>query len=583
MPQLRVLTTPRPPARAASPEVRGQSGAVRLFALGGLGEIGMNCLALEQQDEVLVVDCGVTFDDRGLGIDVVHADFTALEPYKIVGLFVTHGHEDHIGAIPYFLRRFDVPVYGPRYALGLLRERAAEHEILDHVALHEVAPRERARVGSFDVEPIRVTHSIADATALAIRTDAGLVVHTGDFKFDETPPDGETFDVARFEELAREGVRLLLSDSTNIDAHGPTGSEENVARALEDIVASAPHAVVVGMFASNVHRLRILGDIARRHRRKLVALGRSVSTHARVARAVARSTGEHAGTPYLDWPSDLVWPADRARELPRSALLGVATGTQGEEAAALSRLARGAHPALDLAEGDVVVLSSRAIPGNERAVVRVMGDLLRRGVELRTWWSDRSVHVSGHAHRDEQRRMIELVKPRAFVPVHGTLHHLFRHAALARELGVAEVCALENGDVAEFGAAGFGKTGRVHAGRVHVFAQRALPANVLHERAALASHGGAHVVVLVDDRGRLAADVALSTQGVVDELGDEPLLGAARDEAAAAVDELAKSAPIDVVDEPAIAEAARKAVRRALGRVLGFKPLTTATVLRVRQ
>src|SRR5258708_26905353 len=184
----------------------------------------MNCLGLEQGGEVLVVDCGVTFDGRGLGVDVVHPDFEALDEYRVAGLFITHGHEDHIGAIPYFLRRFDVPVFGPRYALGLLRERASDHEVLDHVRLHEVTPHSRVRVGSFDVEPIRVTHSIADATALAIRTDAGLVVHTGGFKFDDTPPDGETFDVARFEELSREGVRLLLRDSTNVASTRPTAT-----------------------------------------------------------------------------------------------------------------------------------------------------------------------------------------------------------------------------------------------------------------------------------------------------------------------------------------------------------------------
>jgi ribonuclease J len=585
MPPPPTLTADGPLAEAASSTSRAvpePGGVVHVLPLGGLGEIGMNCLALVQRGEALVVDCGVTFDWRGLGIDVIHPDFTALERYRIAGLFVTHGHEDHIGAIPYFLRRFDVPVYGPRYALGLIRERATEHEILDHVELHEVTPRERVRVGSFDVEPIRVTHSIADATALAIRTDAGLVVHTGDFKFDEAPPDGETFDLARFEELAREGVRLLLSDSTNIDAGGNAGSEDGVARALEDIVAGARHAVVVGVFASNVHRLRILGNIARRHGRKLVALGRSVSTHARVARGVARSTGEQAGAPYLDWPTDLVWPADRARELPRSGLLGVATGTQGEEGAALARLARGEHPAFELAAGDMVVMSSRVIPGNERAVMRVMGDLLRRGVELRTWWSDRHVHVSGHAHREEQRRMIELVIPRSFVPVHGTLHHLFRHAALARDLGVPEVCVLENGDVGELAPDGMRKTGRAHAGRVHVFAQRVLPANVLHERAALASHGAAHVVVSVDERGRLAGEVAITTRGVVDEVLNGHVLAAARNEAAAAVAELADITPGEV-DEPALADAARGAARRALSRLLGFKPLTTATVLRVRR
>ncbi len=426
---------------------------MRIIVLGGLGEVGMNCLALEQGGEALVIDCGVTFDDRGLGIDVVHPDFGALEDYRVAGIFVTHGHEDHIGAIPYFLRRFDVPVFGPAYALRLVRERAQEHEVLSHADLRCVKPRESERVGSFEVEPIRVTHSIADATALAIRTDAGLVVHTGDFKFDDAPPDGETFDVARFEELGGEGVDLLFSDSTNIDAVGPTGSEEGVGSALDAIVAGAEQAVVVAMFASNVHRLRMLGEIARRYGRKIVPLGRSVSTHARVAQATARSTGEQAGRPYLEWPSDLVWPAERARELPRKrAILAVATGSQGERAAALSRLARGDHSALDLTAGDVVVLSSRVIPGNEPEVVRVMNDLLRRGVELRSWWSNRAVHVSGHAHRQEQRRMIELVQPRAFVPVHGTLHHLLRHAELARELGVPSVTVLENGDVATLDA-----------------------------------------------------------------------------------------------------------------------------------
>jgi ribonuclease J len=553
-----------------------------LLPLGGLGEIGMNCLALAQDREALVIDCGVTFDGRGLGVDVVHPDFTELERYRIAGLFVTHGHEDHIGAIPYFLRRFDVPVFGPRYALGLVRERAAEHEILDHVAFRAVTPRERIRVGSFEVEPVRVTHSVADATALAIRTAAGLVVHTGDFKFDEAPTDGETFDVTRFEELAREGIRLLLSDSTNIDAQGSAGDEATVARALEDIVAGARQAVVVALFASNVHRLRALGEIAGRHGRKLVALGRSVSTHSRVARAVARSTGALAGTTYLDWPNDLVWPADRARELPRNVLLGVATGTQGEEAAALARLARGEHPAFDLAPGDLVVMSSRVIPGNEPAAVRLVSELLRRGVELRTWWSDRGVHVSGHAHREEQRRMIQIARPRAFLPVHGTLHHLVRHAALAREAGVPEVCVLENGDAGELDSDGLRKVGKFHAGRVHVFAQRALPPTVLHERSALASHGVAHVVVPIDGRGKMAGDIALSTRGVVDETADAHVLAVARNEAASAVDELADGATGGVVDEAALSEAARQAVRRAFGRALGFKPLTTATVLRVR-
>jgi ribonuclease J len=268
-------------------------------------------------------------------------------------------------------------------------------------------------------------------------------------------------------------------------------------------------------------------------------------------------------------------------------VLGVAGGTQGEPGGALARLARGEHPSFDLEPGDVVVMSSRAIPGNERGVMRVVGDLLRRGVDLRTWWSDRAVHVSGHAHREEQRRMIELVRARAFVPVHGTLHHLARHAALARELGVPEVCVLENGDVGEVDDVGLRRTGRTHSGRVHVYAGRVLPVNVLHERTALAARGSAHVVVPVDARGRVTGEVALATRGVVDETLDSGLLASARREAHLAVEELfgSKDAQTGGAGTPAdqeIADAASRAVRRALARALGFRPVTTATVLRVR-
>ena len=553
---------------------------MRIIVLGGLGEVGMNCLALEQGGEVLVVDCGVTFDHRGLGIDVVHPEFEALGAYHVAGLFITHGHEDHIGAVPYFLRRFDVPVFGPRYALNLLRERSAEHEVLEHADLRSVPPRSIERVGSFEVEPIRVTHSIADATALAIRTDAGLVVHTGDFKFDETPPDGEPFDVDRLDQLSREGVELLFSDSTNIDASGAAGSEEGVGRALDDIIRDAPQAVVVSMFASNVHRLRMLGEIAARHGRRIVALGRGVSTHARVARATARSTGKDAGRPYLDWPVDLACAEERARDLPKRAVLAIATGSQGERTAALARLARGEHPALDLAEGDVVVMSSRVIPGNEPEVVRVMNDLLRRGVELRTWWSDRGVHVSGHAHRQEQRRMIELVRPGAFVPVHGTLHHLSQHAKLASEIGVSEVSVLENGDVGTLDDSGLRKSGRVQAGRVSVFGGRVLPAQVIAERAALASVGSVHVAVPLDTRGRLAGEIAVATRGVIDEAVHPDLVLAARRNARAALEELLGVAGPGPDDER-IAETARLAVRRTLARALGFKPVTHAVLVRI--
>ncbi len=547
------------------------TAVLRVFPLGGLGEIGMNCMAFEQDGQVMLVDCGVTFDDRGLGVDVVHPDFSALDAYRdrICGVFVTHGHEDHIGALPYFLRRFDVPVWAPPYALGLVRERLGEHEVLEHAHLISTEPRTRYDVGPFQVEPIRVTHSIADATALAITTAAGVVVHSGDFKFDEAPTDGEAFDTARLAELGDRGVALLFSDSTNIDSEGCAGDEVGVGDALEPIVAAATGAVVVAIFASNVHRLRLLGNIARRTGRKLVLLGRSVGTHSRVAHA----------TGYLDWPSDLVFPADRARELHKERILGVATGSQGEASAALARLSRGEHGGLALGVGDTVILSSRIIPGREPDVYAIIGDLIRRGVSVRTRATDRGIHVSGHAHRAEQRRMLELVRPRAFIPVHGTRHHLDRHAELAREVGVSEVLVLENGQVAEVGAAGVTRAGTVHAGRVYTFGGRAIPKAALRDREVLAAGGVVACVVALGKDGR-AHDVRLATRGVVDETMDAGLLADTRRDVLAAVAALSKTAR---ADDAAVAEAARLAVRRCLSRALAYKPMTIAQVIRERE
>lgn len=526
----------------------------------------MNCMAIEQRGEVLLIDCGVTFDDRGLGVDVVHPDFEALETFgtRIAGVVVTHGHEDHIGALPYLLRRHDVPVWAPPYALGLIRERLGEHEVLAHARLLETRPRAAFDVGSFRVEPIRVTHSIADATALAITTDAGMFVHSGDFKLDEAPPDGEHFDTERLRELGDAGVALLMSDSTNIDVDGPTGNEIDVGAVLDGLVEGATGAVVIAMFASNVHRLRMLGDIARRTNRKIVLLGRGVGTHARVA----RSTG------YLPWPDDLVWPDAAARELPRSKILAIATGSQGEPHAALAKLARGDHPALDIGPGDRVVLSARTIPGNEPEVHAILGMLIRRGCEVRTRLTDRGVHVSGHAHRPEQKRMIELVRPKCFVPVHGTIHHLTRHAALAREVGVEQVSVIENGRVAELSEGRLDTRETVRSGRVHVFAGRAIAPPVLRERQILAEEGFASCAVGVDAAGSVV-DVKLVTRGVVDEAAHPDEVLAAKSAVKLAVAELDATA-----DDARIAEHARLAVRRTFFKSRGKKPMTVVHVWR---
>lgn len=529
----------------------------------------MNCMALEQRGEVMLVDCGVTFDDRGLGVDVLHPDFSALDTFgtRLTGVVITHGHEDHIGALPYLLKRHDVPIWAPPYAIGLIQQRLGEHEVLAHARIYETRPREPFSVGSFRVEPIRVTHSIADATALAIETDEGIVVHSGDFKIDEAPTDGEHFDEARLRELGDAGVTLLMSDSTNVDAEGPTGSETDVGEALERLVADARSAVVVAMFASNVHRLRLLGDIAKRHGRKIVLLGRGVGTHARVA----RTTG------YLPWSDDLVVPDTMARELPRSKILAIATGSQGEARAALARLARGEHPTFEVGPGDRVILSARTIPGNEPEVHAILGMLLRRGCEVRSRLTDRGIHVSGHAHRPEQKRMIELVRPKHFVPVHGTIHHLTRHGELSRETNVPtkpNVAVVENGRIVEVTRDKIALGGTEKTGRVAVYAGHELPPEILRERSFLAEEGVASCLVVVDDAGSVR-EVRLSTRGVIDEEEYAEELAEARANVRRAILELDASS-----SDETMAEHARLAIRRSFHKSRGFKPMTVVHVYR---
>ncbi len=415
--------------------------SLRILPLGGLGEVGKNCLALEAHGSVLVVDCGVSFDREKLGADVIHPDFRALERLagNVIGLAITHGHEDHIGAIPHFLKHYDVPIYLPKHALELLREREEEHEILQEARFTLMETRTRTQIGPFEIEPIRVTHSTVDCTSLAIRVDGMVVLHTGDFKIDHEPTDEQHFDEARFREIGDEGISLLFSDSTNVDVDGPTPSERSTKASLLEAVGSAPRAVIIGLFASNVHRLRIAFEVAMETDRKVVLLGRGMRTHA----SVARRTG------HLPWPDSLILPESRVREADPKKLLFLATGSQGEVRAALGSLARDEHPVTKLEAGDRVVFSSRVIPGNELEVVALTDSLLRKGIEVLGRHYDRRLHVSGHAQREDQKTMLMLTRPRVFVPVHGTLHHLKKHAALAKEIGFEQSYVLENGDLAE--------------------------------------------------------------------------------------------------------------------------------------
>jgi len=537
---------------------------VRIVPLGGLGEIGMNCLALESPDGVLVVDCGVTFPHDDHGVDVIHPLFDYLEDREadLLGVLVTHGHEDHIGALPYLLRRMPVPVWAPPYALALLRERLKEFSEVPDVDLTPTRPGERFAVGQYEVEPLRVTHSIPDATALAIDTPGGLVVHTGDFKLEDDPLDGEAYDGERFEALGDRGVSLLLSDSTNVDSPGRAGGERAVAEALHKRIAGCRHRVVVGVFPSNVYRLRSLVEVAQRTGRKICLLGRSAQTHVRAATELGR----------LNVRNDMLVSPERVRDVPRHQVLLVASGTQAEPQSALARLAAGEHPRLRLEAGDAVVFSSRTIPGNERAVWTLLCDLERRGVDVHVAQVEPELHVSGHACREEQSRMLRWTRPRSFIPVHGTYHHLRRHGVLAKDEGVSDVLVIENGQTAILDRHGLSQGASVRVGRVPVADGREIPEDVLRERAVMGEVGAVFVTVPVTRLGALTGHATVASRGVVAEGG------------AAVADEEARVAVEDAVREagaPGSLEAVREAVRRAVRKVFARaqpRPLVVVTL-----
>jgi ribonuclease J len=489
---------------------------LRVIPLGGLGEVGMNCLALETDEDLLVIDCGLTFPEDNYGVELLHPDFGYLleRAEKVRGVFLTHGHEDHIGALPFLLPQLNVPVWGPAHALKLalrrVRDRCGDERQLK-VDFRTVVPRERYSIGSFRVEPVRVSHSIIEATALFVQTPAGNVLHSGDFKFDPCPPDGEPTDEARLAELGIEGVDLLLSDSTNVDNRGEAGSESGVADTLEELISEARQRVVVGLFSSNVQRLISLGKIAERTGRRIALLGRSLRTHVEAAHDLG----------HLAWNAEYRLNNEEIATCPAKAVMILAGGTQAEAGSALFRMAEASHPALALGSGDRVILSSRVIPGNDRRVSRMLSQLLRLEVDLHTHLTERELHTSGHANRLELEHMIELVRPRSFIPVHGARHHLHNHALLAAECGVRDTLVIENGQVAGLSAGRLQQLERVRSGRVALdLGRETLSSEVLKQRAMLGHRGVAELFVVLDRDGMLRASPQLSTWGVA--TFDEP-------------------------------------------------------------
>jgi ribonuclease J len=528
----------------------------------------MNCLAIEQGPDILVVDCGIRFPRDDLGVDVVHPDFSWLTQRadRIRGVFITHGHEDHIGGLPYFLRAVDAPVWAPPHALGLIRHRLLDHgEKPDEYDLRVAHAGTSFSVGTFDVEPVRVAHSIVDASALRIATSAGTLLHTGDFNFDPDPPDGEPTDEARLAAIAKDGVALLLSDSTNVDVFAAGGSERAVGKALEGIISAATARVFIAMFASNIQRLMLIGEIARHNGRKICLLGRSLTTQFEIATEIGR----------LHWPSDLLISVEDAKHARPNSLLVLAGGTQGERGSAMARLAAGVHPDLAIDPEDTVIFSSRTIPGNDVPVNELTNDVLRIGAQLHTRITDPGVHTSGHATRVEQAKMLDLMQPRCFLPVHGTLHHLKRHGELARERGVSQVAVVENGTTALCDGSSIRADERFPVGIVAVGAQGIeLSPDTLRARAELGRYGMASVAIALDRRGNMVGTPSIATRGITG-MEDPAESRAVKTAVARALDRGHKRR-LDLDD---LREEIRRAVRRELFDIGGTKPVVDVHVL----
>jgi len=438
------------------------SSGLRIIPLGGLGEIGLNMTVYEHGDDIIVIDCGLMFPEPSmLGIDLVIPDISYLKERKerIRGIFLTHGHEDHIGALPFVLQDLDAPVYGTALTLGFVREKLKEYHLEGLVDLNVVKPRATVSAGGFTVEFIRVAHSIVDGCGMAIRTPEGTVIHTGDFKLDQTPVDGELTDLATLSRYGEEGVLALLSDSTNIEREGYTLSERLVGDAFNEIFPQCRGRIIVAAFSSNIHRVQQVVDAAARCGRKVLLNGRSMLANVQIARELG----------YLRIPDTLLLDLKDLPHLPKNEVCMITTGSQGEPMSALTRIAMDDHKQIKVEPGDTVILSSRFIPGNEKTISDLINHLYRRGAEV---FHEKvsEVHVSGHASQEELMLMLNLVRPRFFIPIHGEYRHLVKHSQLARKVGISpERCLLAvNGDIVTFREGEAAIEGTAESGRVFV-------------------------------------------------------------------------------------------------------------------
>ncbi len=506
---------------------------LQVVPLGGLGEFGMNCLALHFGDDILVIDAGLMFpEEELLGVDIVVPDISYLieNRSKVRGIVLTHGHEDHIGGLPWILSELNVPVYGTEFTLAYVEDKLEEHRLLDDAELIEILPGRRFHLGAFTILPIRVTHSLVDCVSLAIHTPVGIVLHTGDFKIDLSSPDGHPFDLQAFADLGKQNVLCLLQDSTNVDRSGFTPGEKAVISPLDDIFGATKKRLFFSCFSSSIHRIRIAMDLAHKHGRKVALVGRSIDNSTEIAQDLG----------YISPPPGLVIHPNQIKDTAADKICVLISGTQGEPMSALSRAAVDNHRFAKIEPGDTVLLSSRIIPGNEKGIYRVIDHLERR--DARVIYDDGAnglIHVSGHGSQEELRLMINLVRPRFFVPIHGDYRHLKRHAELAAQTGIPkQVILLEDGDVLSLDGEHAEKTGKVTTGRICIdnnSTADVVEDTIIRDRKHLGEDGVFLPIIAINKRsGQVEGSPEITTRGFA---ADDPeLLRNARDVVARTLD-----------------------------------------------
>jgi ribonuclease J len=500
------------------------SQSLTAIPLGGLGEFGMNMMALRFGDDILVIDCGMMFPESELlGVDLVIPDISYLKQNRahVRAIVLTHGHEDHIGALPYILRDLNVPVYGTRFTLALVKKRLDEAGLLESTTLREVIPGRMVEIGPYEIEFISVTHSTVDCVALAIRTSLGVIIHTGDFKIDQTPVGGAPFDLHTFAKYGNEGVLALFSDSTNVERPGFTPSERAIVPRVEELCRAAPRRVILSCFASSIHRIQQVIDIASRVNRKIAFVGRSMVDNVEIAHSLE----------LLRIPDGMVVRQQDIRGFDPKRILILASGTQAEPMSSLSRIAVDNHRFVSVDENDSVILSARIIPGNEKSIFRMLDHMFRRRALVYYDNSSGVIHVSGHASQEEQKLMLQLVKPKYFIPVHGEYRHLFRHAALASQLGVVsgEILLIEDGQQIEFTEDGAYRRDPVTAGRVCVDSGslEEIEDVVIRDRKHLSEDGIVVPIIAIDKHtGKMESHPEIVTRGLMSDNGQELIAGA---------------------------------------------------------